>query len=319
VPSIDDYALPAPKDWEKLEDLLFDLYVRIWRDPNAQRVGRPGQAQDGVDIVGRPDQGSRIAGVQVRRKIGRLRPPELTIAVDDAKRFRPPLSHFTLATSAPNDTKLQQEALALTVRHAAEGLFDVTVMGWNEIERRMRDFPDLVTKWYGGRMPQAGGLPAEAPQLSLWFRDEGEVQEQNGRMYRVVSLLAGLEGDGSITDMFFQVQLPFLPVKLTQPIGPDRVIRPVIAGAHDGRDYRHWKDWRENNTVLGITFVGMGQVSMFAGLELNLCQFYLPVGWFSDDPRPRTYQCRYLLAYPPGQRREGYLPLDLFELVEGCY
>jgi len=319
VGSIDNYALPAPRDWDKLEDLIFDLFVRIWPDPNAQRVGRPGQAQDGVDIIGRPSQGSRIAGVQVRRKTGRLRNSELTGAVDDAKRFRPALSYFTLATSAPNDTKLQQAALDISQRHAAEGLFDVTVMGWHEIERRIRDYPDLVAKWYGDLFPQAGQPIIQAPELILWFRDEGNLQEPSGRICRVVSLLAGAEGEGSISDVFFQVQLPFLPVKLTQPIAPDRVIRPLIATARDGKEYRHWKTWKEDNTVLGITFLGMGQVSVFAGLELILCQFYLPVGWFGDNPRPTTYQCRYSLAHPPGQKREGGLPLDLLELVEGCY
>jgi hypothetical protein len=71
--------------------------------------------------------------------------------------------------------------------------------------------------------------------------------------------------------------------------------------------------------VLGITVHSFGGVKLFRRMELILCQFHLPVGWFSSTPRPTTYECPYALVHPLDTKREGVLRLDLFELIEGCY
>ena len=64
-------------------------------------------------------------------------------------KFEPSLSEFTIATTAPNDAKLQAHVDAITERHKAQGLFSVHLLGWSELSRRITDHPQLVEKHYG--------------------------------------------------------------------------------------------------------------------------------------------------------------------------
>ena len=61
-------VLFVPTSWDEFEDIARDVYSRIWRDPHAQRHGRTGQPQHGVDIYGRPHGlAGRYVGVQCKR------------------------------------------------------------------------------------------------------------------------------------------------------------------------------------------------------------------------------------------------------------
>ena len=60
--------LPKPLSWDEFEDIVWDIYKRKWNDPDAQRYGRTGQAQQGVDVYGRPSGlGGAYVGVQCKR------------------------------------------------------------------------------------------------------------------------------------------------------------------------------------------------------------------------------------------------------------
>jgi len=78
-----------------------------------------------------------------------------------AKKFRPNLTEFAIATTAPNDARLQDHALAITARHQSKGLFAVYVFGWDEITRRLTQYPELVNKHFG--FITLSGLQAEIP------------------------------------------------------------------------------------------------------------------------------------------------------------
>jgi len=68
MPTIPRTEIPAPKSWDEVEDIVDDLYRRLWDDPHAQRYGRSGQAQQGVDIYGQPAHlDGRCAGIQCKR------------------------------------------------------------------------------------------------------------------------------------------------------------------------------------------------------------------------------------------------------------
>jgi hypothetical protein len=94
-----------PNDPTAFESLCLDLWRDIWQD-HAQKNGRRGQPQAGVDVFGRC-QGMWI-GVQCKQKDG-LRPrsrvtiKELDEEAAAARQFRPPLSTFILATTGPRD------------------------------------------------------------------------------------------------------------------------------------------------------------------------------------------------------------------------
>ena len=48
-PSAMATLLPPLRDWQAFEDLCCDLWRELWRDPEAQKHGRSGQRQEGVD------------------------------------------------------------------------------------------------------------------------------------------------------------------------------------------------------------------------------------------------------------------------------
>src|SRR5882724_13510920 len=120
-----DFRLPIPTSWQTFESICDQLWKEIWCDPNAQN-GRPGHAQHGVDVFGRPIYSSEFAGVQCKDKDGRLGSellvPELVAECKKTTKFSPRLDAFTLATTAPRDPSIQRKARELTKYH-----FDVHV------------------------------------------------------------------------------------------------------------------------------------------------------------------------------------------------
>lgn len=152
MPTIASSELLVPKSWDEFEDICADLFGRIWNDHNIVRYGRMGQRQNGVDIRGQLPAGG-IVGVQCKKKrqwpVVELTTKDIDDEVAEALNFEPPLSEFTVATTAPNDAKLQAHVDAITERHKAQGLFTVHLLGWSELSRRVTDHPQLVEKHYG--------------------------------------------------------------------------------------------------------------------------------------------------------------------------
>jgi hypothetical protein len=153
LPVTSQYA--PPQSWEEFESLCCDLFGRIWNDSGTQKHGRQGQPQGGVDVYGRPD-GKHYSGVQCKKK--EVWPPaELTTTeVDEevakAKTWDPGLKHYIIATTAPNDEKLQAHARAITKAHSKQKLFSVEVVSWTEITRRLAQHPDLLRTY--GYLPE---------------------------------------------------------------------------------------------------------------------------------------------------------------------
>jgi hypothetical protein len=91
-----------------------------------------------------------IAGVQCKKKrqwpVAQLTTKDIDDEVAEALKFEPPLSEFTIATTAPNDAKLRAHVDAITERHKAQGLFTVHLLGWSELWRRITDHPQLGRK-----------------------------------------------------------------------------------------------------------------------------------------------------------------------------
>src|ERR1700731_1455525 len=109
--------LHPPQSWEEFESMCADLYTRIWSDEGTQKHGRQGQPQGGVDVYGQPD-GKNYTGVQCKKKS--IWPPtDLTLAdideeVEKAKTWKPSLTEYIIATTAPNDETAQAHPRALT-------------------------------------------------------------------------------------------------------------------------------------------------------------------------------------------------------------
>jgi len=145
--------IAPPRDWPIFEDLCLAIFRAEWSDPLALKNGRVGQPQHGVDIYGSPVQQRNIFyGVQCKGK-GQHYGSKATIAelrqeLFKAEKFTPRLAHWTFATTAPKDGRLQQAARELSAERAKEGLFLVTALGWEDIQSLLARHPDVVEDFY---------------------------------------------------------------------------------------------------------------------------------------------------------------------------
>jgi tetratricopeptide (TPR) repeat protein len=162
VTNLNAFRIPPPKDWQEFERLCRSLWALMWRDPNTQLNGRGGQPQHGVDVFGKPPEASRWSGVQCKGKEERygqqVTETELRTEVQKAKSFEPPLGEWILATTAQSDVEIQRIAREISDEHQAQGLFSVTVLGWDEIVARLTAYPQVA---------QAHGLPGAVQTVDL--------------------------------------------------------------------------------------------------------------------------------------------------------
>ena len=145
--------IAPPKDWGTFEDLCHALFKRVWQDPLAQKNGRRGQAQHGVDVFGSPNGDRRsFRAVQCKGKDSnygsKAEWSEVLVEVAKAERFSPKLEHWVFATTAPVDGTLQKAARVISVERKAKGLFSVDVLGWEEIQALMVNAPEVITEFY---------------------------------------------------------------------------------------------------------------------------------------------------------------------------
>lgn len=143
----------APKSWETFEDLCLALFKAIWNDPFAQKNGRRGQRQLGVDVFGSPDgRCTAFFGVQCKGKDQGLGAQasvrELEEELAKAEAWKPPLTHWTFATTAPTDAVLQEAARHLSAKRTAIGLFPVSVLGWGDIQALLVEHRGALRQFY---------------------------------------------------------------------------------------------------------------------------------------------------------------------------
>lgn len=145
--SADSERLPAPNNPAEFESLCLDLWRDIWQDPNAQKNGRNGQPQAGVDIFGQ--QHGKWIGVQCKQTDGLVRRSisvkELDAEATKALKFEPRLSVFILASSGSADATVQERARELTEAHQRDG-FTVSVWSWREIWQALYSRPALLER-----------------------------------------------------------------------------------------------------------------------------------------------------------------------------
>lgn len=145
--------IAPPKEWGTFEDLCHALFKRVWQDPFAQKNGRRGQAQHGVDVFGSPNGASQSYwGVQCKGKDrnygSKAEWSEVRAEVAKADKFSPKLDKWIFATTAPTDAALQKAARELSVARRAKGLFSVEVLGWEEIQALMVNAPEVIAEFY---------------------------------------------------------------------------------------------------------------------------------------------------------------------------
>lgn len=145
--------IAPPKDWATFEDLCHALFKRVWNDPLAQKNGRRGQAQHGVDVFGSVNGDRKsYSGVQCKGKDANYgseaKLHEILAEVGKAENFTSTLEHWIFATTAPVDGALQKAARELSAERKPKGLFSIDVLGWEEIQALMAEHPEVIQEFY---------------------------------------------------------------------------------------------------------------------------------------------------------------------------
>jgi hypothetical protein len=169
--SAESEVLLPPNTPETFESLCLDVWTELLHDPQADKNGRRGQPQAGVDVFGQ--ENGNWTGVQCKQKESllwtKLKVAELKEEVAKARKFVPKLSVFILATSGPTDAALQKTARELTDLHRETGDFSVHVWAWPRIWKEIHDRPALLTRLiprYWPALHAATGKPAVAKDSS---------------------------------------------------------------------------------------------------------------------------------------------------------
>jgi tetratricopeptide (TPR) repeat protein len=154
---ITNRVIPEPKNWQDFERLCYDLYRRMSKTSDAEMNGRQGQPQAGVDVYGTDRVENRFVGVQCKGKDqgygAELTGTELRAEIEKAKTFDPPVDVFIVATTAPNNIKIQQLARTITRKHAEQGLFEVRVQGCGTLQQWVTDDRELFSKHFPDLAP----------------------------------------------------------------------------------------------------------------------------------------------------------------------
>lgn len=169
-----DSQIDAPTKWQTFEDLTCALFAEVWRDSTAQKNGRTGQPQRGVDVYGSPDWKPGIYfGVQCKGKdrgFGkRATKAEFDRELAKAEKFTPTLGRWYFATTAEVDVELQEHARAVSAARVVAGKFEVDILGWGALKALIAKHPTVIRQFYPELAARAGDLErvAEAANSAL--------------------------------------------------------------------------------------------------------------------------------------------------------
>lgn len=148
-----------PLYWQQFEELCVGLLTEVYGVPNAQQFGRPGQAQNGVDVFGQSARHGRI-GVQCKRLSdldehnnpypgGPITRTFLRAEAEEALSFKHDLKLWILATTARRDTKVQGWVEELNDEWKQAGRDRIAIVWtWDECISHLNSYPDLQRKYY---------------------------------------------------------------------------------------------------------------------------------------------------------------------------
>jgi hypothetical protein len=152
-------AFQPPLYWQQFEDLTESVFPFIYGNAKPQKVGRPGQSQNGVDVYGKCLRTKHRVGIQCKRMDeldennqpypgGRITPNLLREEYEKALKFSPSLDQWILATTAKRDEPTQRAARLLDEESQANGRFAVSVWFWDDYVSDLNRFGDLQRDYY---------------------------------------------------------------------------------------------------------------------------------------------------------------------------
>lgn len=151
-------GLAPPAYWQAFEDLTVGVARVTFDDPAPQKVGRPGQAQHGLDVVVELPDGRRF-GIQCKRRDDRdvnndplpggpITLASVEAALNEVEAYKGKLDRFILATTAKTDSGLQAQVTKLSDERRMAGKSAVQVWSWADYEAALNRDSPLLTEYY---------------------------------------------------------------------------------------------------------------------------------------------------------------------------
>lgn len=266
---------PPPTNWQDFERLTRSLCKDEWLDHDAETVGRAGQTQHGVDVVGwdyrHPSR--RRTGVQCKRRSqtgidgsvlsgGLVSMDDITDSLKQAVKLSVRLESFALATTAHQDARLQQEVAAFNVTRRQNGQCEAVIWFWEWFQEKLNRNFAVAVAYYKDVLESNGAYSIDRHIASVLrhgfnralmmtrFRSENQI----GSVAAAIEALQRLLATGYLRDADAQLVLSCSPPRLMTN-SQDRTsidaiekrlqeLRDDVAECHARRDiYQSGDDW----------------------------------------------------------------------------
>ena len=166
MPTLSSMRIPPPTSWDEFEDITLSSLKIKWTSPNLVRYGRQGQPQQGVDIYGEDDLG-RCVGVQCKLTENNLDISSIRREVTKARKFRPNIEAFYIATTALADARLQQRVRLLSSDRVKRKQFPIGIFFWHDLVQELSKNPAEFKKHYPQLALESEQKPTSTRLLSL--------------------------------------------------------------------------------------------------------------------------------------------------------
>jgi hypothetical protein len=136
-----NFILPKPQNEDLFEDIVCAIFAREFRNPNLQRYGRRGQAQQGIDIVGHRyiveinyPQNSLVA-IQCKNHTVKIEDKDLISEVErELDKFDKdntlPVRHYIFVTSSENSAPIIARVTRINSEREKQGKCSVNIHFW---------------------------------------------------------------------------------------------------------------------------------------------------------------------------------------------
>lgn len=139
--------LPRTTDENEFEDVALEAMRILWSDPTAQRNGRRGQHQHGVDLIGQPPRlNGGYVGAQCKNT-DTLSLAKLIKEVESAEAFTPGLEEYYFVVAAHRDAVFQKKVREHFNSKPAP--FRVVVFFWEDLLSELTKKPEVIDKFWG--------------------------------------------------------------------------------------------------------------------------------------------------------------------------
>lgn len=212
---------PPPSNWQDFERLTRALCQVEWGDNEVQMLGRRGQAQHGVDVVGWDYRGHHRsrAAVQCKQRSqcdatgemlagGLVDMSDIDASLKAAKNLKPPLNVLIVATTASQDSGLQQQVDTLSASRHRRGQCDVKVWFWEWFQDRLNRHFDVAATYYEAvlRANKMYGMDRHVASVLRsgfdrpFMRTDFSCENQIGHVTSAIRSLQQLLATGRLTD-----------------------------------------------------------------------------------------------------------------------